>query len=302
MSTATEPVACVTAARSWSVWSTTVEVVVTAPETLDAATALVRDHLAEVDLAANRFREDSEIRRLPRNVSALFARHLDAALHAADVTDGLIDPTVGATLRGIGYDQDITLVLAGTNTRALVHPAPGWARVRLTGNSLEVPAGVELDLGATTKALAAADAAELAASRLPTGVLVNLGGDIATAGPVPDQGWRIRIDADGSAATAICVGAGTGVATSSTRRRRWTNAGVEVHHIIDPRTGSPAAQTWQAVTVAARSCLEANIASTAAIVLGDRAPVWLERQGLPARLVAADGSVRRTTTWPAEDR
>jgi thiamine biosynthesis lipoprotein len=50
--------------------------------------------------------------------------------------------------------------------------------------------------------------------------------------------------------------------------------------------------------VAAASCADANIASTAALVLGSGAPAWLSARGLPARLVAVDGSVHAQGGWP----
>jgi thiamine biosynthesis lipoprotein len=80
------------------------------------------------------------------------------------------------------------------------------------------------------------------------------------------------------------------VATSSTI--------VRPGHIIDPATGEPVESPWRTVTVAARSCVAANTASTAAIVLGDDAPRWLAARGLPARLVALDGGVVRVGGWP----
>jgi thiamine biosynthesis lipoprotein len=53
------------------------------------------------------------------------------------------------------------------------------------------------------------------------------------------------------------------------------------------------------VSVAASACVDANIASTAAIVMGRAAPGWLAECGLPARLVAEDGTVTSVTGWPA---
>jgi thiamine biosynthesis lipoprotein len=90
---------------------------------------------------------------------------------------------------------------------------------------------------------------------------------------------------------------GGGLATSSTTQRRWRRGGQEVHHILDPRTGAPAAAIWRTVSVAAASCVEANTASTAAIVLGATAPAWLLRMRLPARLVRHDGAVVATCGW-----
>jgi thiamine biosynthesis lipoprotein len=179
--------------------------------------------------------------------------------------------------------------------------------------TVRVPPGVELDLGSTGKGLAAdlAAAAALTASAAvasgatghETGVLVSLGGDIATAGRVPDGGWRILLAEDSNAPSdgegeVVAIQRGA-VATSSTTVRRWGAAGgVTAHHIIDPRTGLPADTPWRTATIVAATCEEANAASTAAIVLGAAAPAWIEAAGLPARLVANDGSVVRLGGWP----
>ena len=80
--------------------------------------------------------------------------------------------------------------------------------------------------------------------------------------------------------------------------RRWQRDGRPVHHIVDPRTGWPAAGPWRTVSVAAASCAEANAASTAAIVAGPDAEAWLAGTGLPSRLVAHDGAVRLLGGWP----
>ena len=80
--------------------------------------------------------------------------------------------------------------------------------------------------------------------------------------------------------------------------RRWSHEGQSRHHIIDPVTGAPVARTWRTASVAAETCLDANIASTAALIRAGSAPVWLERLGLPARLVSTDGAVRLVSGWP----
>jgi len=73
-----------------------------------------------------------------------------------------------------------------------------------------------------------------------------------------------------------------------------------LHHILDPRTGLPAAPVWRTVSVAAGSCVDANTASTAAIIRGREAPSWLAGLGLPARLVDEAGAVLTVAGWPAE--
>ena len=92
-----------------------------------------------------------------------------------------------------------------------------------------------------------------------------------------------------------------GLATSSTLARRWTDDGTERHHLLDPRTRQPAVTPWRTVTVAAASCVDANTASAAAVLLGDRAPGWLEQRELPARLVDTTGRVTRVAGWTREE-
>ena len=302
------------ASASWRALGTLVQLVVTDPRCLDQARRLLADDLAEVDAACSRFRADSEIRALrtpgghPARVSPLLAEAIEVALRAARLTDGDVDPTVGAAMSAIGYDRDFERVQpTGPGIALTVRTVPGWREVHLEGRSLTVPAGVQLDLGATAKAWAADRSATRIASRFGCGVLVSLGGDIAVAGAAPDGGWRIRVqDVTGSptdppegpyALIAIRDG---GLATSSTAARRWQRGGDVLHHILDPRTGLPAELVWRTVSVAAGSCADANAASTAAVIRGRRALGWLAQLGLPARLVDTTGVVFTVAGWPAE--
>lgn len=287
-------------------------VVVTRPDRLAAARAEVDAVVAAIDLAASRFREDSELSRLNASaerevaVSALLARAIGAGLRGAELTGGAVDPTIGSAVRLAGYDADFASVPAdGDAIRLVARRVPGWKAVELNRTLLTVrlPRGVEIDLGATAKALASDMAAEAAAAVLDgAGVLVSLGGDIAVAGEAPAGGWPIQASEDSGAPIhdgeeAISITAG-GVATSSTTVRRWRRGGVTLHHIVDPSTGLPADGRWRTATVAAGSCVDANIASTAAIVMGERAVGWLQERGLAARLVDRDGRVTRVGGWP----
>ena len=296
-----------TAAHEWDLWSTRARLVVTDPAALDGALALVNGLLDEVDLAASRFRPDSEIRSLrpgpdgTTTVSPMLASLLTEALGVARRTGGAVDPTVGAALASLGYDRDIRLVEDGPRPVAVVRPVPGWSRLRLRGNTLTLPEGIELDLGATAKAVAADRAAALVAERLGTGVLVSLGGDIATAGPAPAGDWQIRVqDTDEDPVAHVALPAGSALATSSTVRRTWLRGGRTIQHIVDPATALPAPRLWRSVTVAAASCSAANAASTATIVKGRGGLAWLVDQGLPARLVDREGRVHHCGGWPEE--
>lgn len=299
-----------TAEASFQAIGTTVHLVSTEPEVIDEARAMTERHLRELDAAASRFRSDSEVRRLAARaaegeastfVSPVLAGYLSAALHAARITDGLVDPTVGATLVASGYDADIELVRQRTSFAPdLLASVPGWRSVRFdeVTRHVTVPRGTLLDLGASAKAHAADLIAAALASALPGGFLVNLGGDIATGGRLPEGGWPIGVeDVEGRVVQAV-LATGQAFATSSTRHRVWATREGARHHIIDPRTGLTAPAVWAQVTCAATTALEANAASTAAIVLGDEAPGWLATQGIPARLDRSDGTTRTTPGWP----
>jgi thiamine biosynthesis lipoprotein ApbE len=308
---AVDPVAApVPAGASWRALGTLVHLLVTEPSHLDQARQLLTADLADVDAACSRFRADSEICSLrgggPVTTSPLLAEAVAVALRAARLTDGDVDPTVGAAMSAIGYDNDFDFIKRdGPVIELTVRSVPGWRQVHLDGRTLTMPAGVRLDLGATAKAWAADRSAARIAARTGGGVLVSLGGDIAVAGQAPAEGWRVRVqdvtgapeDPPGGAYAQITIRDG-GLATSSTAARRWRRGGDVLHHILDPRTGLPAEPVWRTVSVAAGSCADANAASTAAIIRGRRALSWLAGLGLHARLVDASGAIFTVAGWP----
>jgi thiamine biosynthesis lipoprotein len=301
------------ATRQWDVWGTTARLVVTDPNLADQAQSLVAGQLDAVDAACSRFREDSELadvqRRLidrpnrPVRVSPLLADLINAALQAARRTDGDVDPTLADDLCALGYDRDYALIelptRAGQLPVRLSHRIRhDWADLRLTGRRLWMPAQVRLDLGASAKAFSADRAAATVAANLGCGVLVSLGGDIATAGPTPRAGWQILVqDGDLEPGSQVRLDGG-GLATSSTISRHWRNGTSAVHHILDPASGLPADPVWRTVSVAADTCAEANALTTAAIVRGWRAVPWLRESGRPARLVSRTGEIVRLGGWP----
>ncbi len=298
-----------TASREWSAWSCTVRLVVEDSSAIDAAASDLHDLLAHTDEMASRFRSDSALSHANANAGRPVAipRQLvdlvGCALDAAGRTSGAVDPTIGLSLVACGYDRDIAdLPLDGVAVRPAA-PRGNWRAVGLDRGRglLRVPAGTALDLGATAKAFTADRAARDLHARYGTPVLVELGGDLAAYGSL-HGGWPLfvseRVGGDGE----LVVLHDGGLATSTTTVRRWQRGGEQLHHIIDPATGSPANGPWRTATVAAASAVEANTASTAAIVLGERAVAWLSSRGLAARLVARDGSITTTAGWPHRER
>jgi thiamine biosynthesis lipoprotein len=313
---------------------TSANLLVTDPSGTDRACAMLGEELDAIDRACSRFRPDSELWRVNHargramRVSGLLAEAVAVALAAAEVTDGDVDPTCGRSLVRLGYDRDFAA--ARQDTSPLSQPtvsAAGWQAVELdrARREIKMPAEVMLDLGATAKALAADRAAVRIAAALNCGVLVNLGGDIRIAGEPPDHGWLVgivdnrgfdgeegpappgppRLDAGSGPLsppwhdTVITIRDG-GLATSSTKVRAWSRGSARLHHIIEPSTGLPVSSCWRTVSVAAATCVDANTASTAAIIRGKRAPGWLASQQLPARLAGHSGEIVMVAGWPAD--
>jgi FAD:protein FMN transferase len=303
----------------WQALGTTVLLKVERHAALDAAERAARAELDAIDAACSRFREDSELSRANQRagrtsaVSSLLAEAIDLALRAAAITDGDVDPTIGRALCLAGYDRDWSEMepatgepapFPGPPARTTVTARTGWRAVGLDRRSglLRIPPGVELDLGATAKAWAADRAAQAAHTAARCGALLGVGGDLAVRGPAPAGGWLVRVtddhrDEDPERGQLIRLSSG-GLATSSTTVRRWLKDGREMHHIIDPASGAPARSSWRTVSVAAASCADANIASTAAVIKARAAVGWLRARRLPARLVDQSGAETHVCGWP----
>ena len=281
---------------------------VTDADALFPASELLAIELRRIDRVASRFRDDSELSRLNAKaggeavVSAELLEAIEVALAMAAATGGLVDPTVGIAMSRLGYDRDFSEVLAGVDgDLPAAHGVPGWRSVNVDAprHVVGLPHDTALDLGATAKALAADRAATTIHHRLGCGALVSLGGDVAVAGPAPSGGFSVGIaDTCTSATVSEAVGISSGgLASSGIGVRQWLLGTHRVHHIVHPATGLPAQTCWRTVSVTAASCVQANAASTAAVILGENALAWLTARGLPARLVRHDGVAAYTPGW-----
>jgi thiamine biosynthesis lipoprotein len=304
-----DPAAEVSSTR-WEVWGTYAFVALSDARRLPAAHALAAGVIADVDATCSRFRADSDLSRVNRRpgqwvaVDPLLVGATRVALAAAEATDGLVDPCLGQVIVSLGYDTDLaTFVRRPSPVGARpVAPVPdAWRRVECEEDAIWIPEGVSLDLGATAKAWAADLVAETIVEELGCETVVSLGGDVRVLGPDSDRPaqWPVLVaEHPDDLASAVAVTVTGGLATSSTVVRRWRSGGVERHHLIDPRTGFPVPETYRTVSAGGHTCVAANTASTAALVLGAAAPDWLRHHGITARLVAADGTVSCTDDWP----
>ncbi len=238
----------------------------------------------ERDSRFSRFIPSSELNRVnacPRGatlVSEELASMLALSLDAARATGGLVTPAVGGALLAAGYDRDFTLL---PRSGAVSEPAavPSLDSLVLRGRMLLRTEDVILDLNGVVKGRTVDDALALLGDGW-----VSAGGDIATSVP-------LVVGLPGGGAVTLDRG---GLATSSVAVRRW---GAGQHHLIDPATGAPSDSPWRDVTVAAESCLAADVAAKAALLLGPAGPSWLDRRGLAGRFLDHAGAVTVNASW-----
>jgi thiamine biosynthesis lipoprotein len=275
----------------------------------DAAVAApaVRSVFEAWDARFSRFRPDSELSRLNAAVGSRFAASelmidvVAASLDAARLTDGLFDPALLGRLRELGYDASFELLPADRPVTPLAAWRPGaWREIELDrgAGSIRLPAGTALDLGGIAKGMAVDAAIDTLRAAGVRTAAVNAGGDLAVIGPPPDrESWPIAIDGAGERSVLLRQGA---LATSSVLRRRWRVGGKERHHLLDPRTGMPAAGRIASASVAAATCRAAEVAAKVALLLGPReAALFLARHRLSGLLVLHDASTWRLGDWQA---
>ena len=237
-------------AETFTALGTYVFVATRDPGELAPARRLTEAVLTDVDRTCSRFRDDSDLVRANASagrwieVDPLLVAAVTVAVDAARVTDGLVHPLLGRQLVSWGYDRDFgSLVDSGVATPPPAPDPASWSQIGLADDAVRVPAGAALDLGATGKAFAADLLGATLAGELRSSAIVSVGGDLAVARPDGDA-WSVSVcERPEDPGVLVWLEAG-GVATSSTRVRRWTRGGTAYHHVLDPRTGAPAPETW----------------------------------------------------------
>jgi len=225
---------------------------------------LRRTEMQVRELAARltRFDPDSELSRFNAAagewtpVSSELEALLRESLRAFEMSAGLVNVAVLPAMVAIGYTR--TLADGPTDaspwTAQSAPPLPDVLKVAV--GTARLSPGVGIDLGGIAKGWMA----DRLCARLGPNALVNLGGDLRARGAGPDgDGWPV-----GLGETTVLLD-DHAAATSSALRRRW---GEGLHHVIDPRTGRPAASGLAEVSVVTRTAVDAEIVAKAALIAG----------------------------------
>ncbi|WP_108127101.1 FAD:protein FMN transferase [Saccharospirillum mangrovi] len=268
------------------------------------------DEVWRIEQRYSRYRTDNLFAALhaqpgqSQRVDAETARLLNFAEQAWRLSDGRFDLTSGLLRQVWKFDGSDRLPTA--EAVAALLPRIGWqqldwrsddagAKGEITGGWLTIPAGMELDFGGIGKEYAADRALGLCLQAIParwrsSGILVNLGGDLACSGPRADQQpWRVGVEApeqEGQSALMLKLAKG-GLATSGDSRRFLLCDGRRYSHLLDPITGWPVENAPRSVTVAAPSCIQSGLVASLAMLAGADARAFLEQTGLPYWIVDA---------------
>ena len=267
----------------------------------------VPEWFEEWEQVLSRFRPDSELSLVNRQsgtmqtVSDTFWDVLELAISIEKNSHGLVTPLVLPALEMAGYTVSFEQISDETTLPSQLPGSPTGILDNVVMNpetrQVRLPFGSRLDFGGIAKGWAAQKAADRLASYGPA--LVNAGGDIAVSNLQQQElAWIIGIinpfqpDLD---LGSIEVGR-SGVATSGRDFRQWKQDGILRHHIIDPRTGSPAETDLLSTTIIAPDVIEAEMAAKIVMILGSQTGIeWLDtQQNLSAILVKADGQVLET--------
>ncbi len=234
--------------------------------------------VGELEQRWSRFLPDSEVSQLNRSsgrlcvVSELTFELVSRAEQARVATSGAFNPLMLDQLERLGYDRtwdqvDRVRGDANVGLAASIEPIELFADVR----AVRLPEGTRFDPGGIGKGLAGDLIAWMLSSEGVQTSQIELGGDVRVDGPAWGGGeWQVHVDdVDHGAAHAATIGlAAGGVATSSIVRRRWRRNDVEVHHVLDPVTGTSAATDLDAVTAVAPSLWWAEVVAKVALASG----------------------------------
>jgi thiamine biosynthesis lipoprotein len=266
-----------------------------------------RWRLDELERRWSRFLPDSEVTALnqlagrPHVVSADTRLLVRRACDGYRMTGGLFDPTVLGAVEAAGYDRSFE--------RISLHCGPTLSTLRRGADGIEIddragtvrlPFGVGFDPGGIGKGLAADLVVDELLASGAAGACVNVGGDLRAAGAAPDGGaWRIAVeDPRGGSPFGPVVLTDGAVATTSRVKRRWTRAdGLDLHHVIDPATGTSVQTAALTATVVAADGWRAEVFAKAAFVAPRRLGLDLVEQAGAAGLIVEERASYVTTTW-----
>jgi len=235
----------------------------------------------------SRYREDGIIPQINRSggnpvtVDEETAMLIDFSFHCYELSEGFFDITSGVLRKIWKFDGSDNI--PSQSAIDAIMPFIGLQKIEWKNPQLTLQPGMEIDLGGICKEYAADRVMQCLQEKTGISLLVNFGGDIV-ANQLQENGqpWQVGIEVKDTIAMAnqvLSIGQG-GVATSGDSRRFLLKNGKRYGHILNPKSGWSVADAPRSVTVIAKTCTEAGIISTMAMLQGKNAEIFLKKQGV----------------------
>ena len=240
----------------------------------DAALAEAQAEIQRLDALLSTGSAHSEVSQLNAQGSLVLSQDtgdlLQEALTLAQDTDGLFDITVYPVVKLWGfYDKNYHVPTAAELSETLSRV--GADHIRISGNTVTLEDGRQIDLGGIGKGYASQRACEILREAGVSSALLSLGGNVQCLGSKPDgSDWNIGIRdpwQEGALYAAVKV-SDHAVITSGGYERYFEDTGVVYRHILDPRTGRPAESGLSSVSIVTADGTLGDGLSTALYIMG----------------------------------
>lgn len=223
---------------------------------------------------------------------------LSFALYMAEKTGGALEPTIYPVFTAWGFTTGENRI-PGRSELVEILQNVGYGNVKLYGNEVTLPDGMELDLGAVGKGYAADEVANILKEAGITSALLDLGGNIQLIGTKPNgDDWKIGLrDPFGETYMGVLSINDRAVVTSGNYERYFIGEdGKRYGHILDPSTGYPAENGLVFVTIVATEGKLCDALSTSLFVMGQEAAVnyWRENPDFEMILLTEDRKIYLT--------
>lgn len=240
----------------------------------EAAIKSAEDRITELEGLWSVTSEGSEIYALDRNgsadVSPITAELIQFAVDMNIRTRGALDITLYPVLRAWGFTTGEYRVPADDEISALLENT-GVEKIGISGNTVTLPEGMQIDLGAIAKGYSGDIAAQMLKDAGIRSAILDLGGNIQTVGDTKPDGspWTVGVRSPFGDGTAGILKVGEcAVITSGGYERYFIEDGVVYKHILDPATGRPAESGLESATVIGSEGRLCDALSTSLYVMG----------------------------------
>ena len=244
----------------------------------DAETGIAdaRENLLKLEKLWSVTDENSEIYKLnhsqgeTESVSTQTSDLLTFARTMAEETEGAFNPAIYPLVRSWGFTTGDYRIPEAEEIQELLSDTD-FRQIRISGQNVTLPEGMELDFGAIAKGDTGDKIADALKANGVASAIINLGGNVRLLGASPDGGnWRIGILSPyGEGNIGILEAQDVNIITSGGYERYFIGEdGKQYWHILNPADGYPAKSGVISATIVSKDGALCDALSTAAFVMG----------------------------------